>query len=185
MRKKVIIIVGIVVMLIVVGGVIYKNNSLSTIRGDKTKLHTSIEYHTRNVAYQEEHTNTKEATVLAKNYQADIDKYKTVFLASKKIYDDRNATQTEIDKAIKDLDVAEDMLNKSPTMPNETVVSQPTVPSAPTIGMTTNEVLNSTWGNPQKKNKTTTKYGISEQWVYSDYRYVYLDNGIVTSIQSH
>lgn len=182
MRKKIIVIVGIVIML-VVGTFIYKNNSLSTIRGDKTKLHTSIEYHTRNVAYQEEHTNTKEATTLPKHYQKDIDKYKEVLVTSKKIYDSRNSTQSEIDKSIEDLDIAQKVLIYSDAIPNETIVSEPTVPSTPKIGMTANEVLNSTWGNPQKKNKTTTKYGISEQWVYSDNRYVYLNNEVVTTIQ--
>lgn len=55
----------------------------------------------------------------------------------------------------------------------------------PSIGMTTDEVNNSTWGKPESKNKTTNASGTSEQWVYSNYRYIYLDNGIVTSIQDH
>lgn len=53
----------------------------------------------------------------------------------------------------------------------------------PAIGMTANEILNSKWGEPKSKNKTTTAYGTSEQWVYSNYRYIYLDDGIVTAIQ--
>ena len=56
----------------------------------------------------------------------------------------------------------------------------------PTIGMTAEEVRNSTWGEPDDINKTTTKYGTSEQWVYknsNDFKYIYLDNGIVTAIQ--
>lgn len=56
-------------------------------------------------------------------------------------------------------------------------------PKDPEIGMTADEVRNSTWGEPKKINKTTTKYGIHEQWVYSAERYIYLDDGIVTSIQ--
>lgn len=54
---------------------------------------------------------------------------------------------------------------------------------APTIGMTADEVRNSTWGSPSKINTTKTSSGTHEQWVYSTTRYVYLDNGIVTSIQ--
>ena len=53
----------------------------------------------------------------------------------------------------------------------------------PAIGMTAAEVRESTWGKPQKINKTTTQYGVFEQWCYSNYRYIYLDNGIVSSIQ--
>lgn len=53
----------------------------------------------------------------------------------------------------------------------------------PKIGMTSNEVLNSKWGKPEKINRTTTAYGISEQWVYNSSRYVYLKDGIVTAIQ--
>lgn len=56
-------------------------------------------------------------------------------------------------------------------------------PKEPEIGMTADEVKNSTWGDPTKINKTATKYGVHEQWVYSPGRYIYLDDGIVTSIQ--
>lgn len=53
----------------------------------------------------------------------------------------------------------------------------------PAIGMTAEEVESSTWGKPEKINKSTYSWGTSEQWVYSGYRYIYLDNGIVTAIQ--
>lgn len=59
----------------------------------------------------------------------------------------------------------------------------PSTPTDPQIGMTKDQVLNSLWGQPQDINKTTTAYGTSEQWVYGDGRYVYFDNGIVTTIQ--
>lgn len=55
-------------------------------------------------------------------------------------------------------------------------------PKEPAIGMTAEQVEASTWGKPKDINKTTTKYGVSEQWVYSDYRYIYLEDGIVTAI---
>lgn len=55
--------------------------------------------------------------------------------------------------------------------------------SIPKIGMTREEVIITKWGRPKKINKTTNAYGISEQWVYSSGKYVYLDNGIVTAIQ--
>lgn len=53
----------------------------------------------------------------------------------------------------------------------------------PSIGMTANDVINSRWGSPKDVNKTITEYGVSEQWVYSNYRYIYLEDGIVTTIQ--
>lgn len=53
----------------------------------------------------------------------------------------------------------------------------------PEIGMSAEQVRNSTWGEPKEINKTTYAWGTSEQWVYSGYRYIYLDDGIVTAIQ--
>ncbi|WP_079515848.1 hypothetical protein [Rossellomorea marisflavi] len=53
----------------------------------------------------------------------------------------------------------------------------------PTIGMTAEEVRNSKWGEPIKVNRTTTATSVSEQWVYRDYRYLYFENGILTTIQ--
>ena len=50
------------------------------------------------------------------------------------------------------------------------------------IGMTKEEVLNSSWGRPESINRTITDSGVSEQWVYYN-RYVYIENGVVTSIQ--
>ena len=52
----------------------------------------------------------------------------------------------------------------------------------PQIGMTAEEVKKSSWGNPKKINKSTYEWGTTEQWVYSDNRYVYFKNGKVTSI---
>lgn len=53
----------------------------------------------------------------------------------------------------------------------------------PTIGMTKVQAENSTWGKPIRINKTTTSYGVHEQWVYYGNRYLYFDNGLLTSIQ--
>lgn len=54
----------------------------------------------------------------------------------------------------------------------------------PYIGMPRSELENSKWGNPKDINKTITAYGTSEQWVYGNGNYVYLDDGIVTAIQN-
>ncbi|MBW9150377.1 hypothetical protein K2F40_15565 [Clostridium sp. CM028] len=53
----------------------------------------------------------------------------------------------------------------------------------PTIGMTENEVLNSNWGSPKDKNKTTTANGTDEQWVYYNSKYLYFVNGRLETIQ--
>ena len=57
-----------------------------------------------------------------------------------------------------------------------------TIPSKPKIGMSREEVNNSTWGEPRDINKSTYSWGTTEQWVYPDNKYVYFDDGIVTSV---
>jgi hypothetical protein len=53
------------------------------------------------------------------------------------------------------------------------------------IGMTQDQVINgSNWGKPQKINRTTTRYGTREQWVYGDGNYLYFEDGVLTSIQN-
>lgn len=52
-----------------------------------------------------------------------------------------------------------------------------------TIGMTEQDARDSSWGKPQKINRTINAYGVSEQWVY-DGGYLYFKNGVLTSIQN-
>lgn len=55
------------------------------------------------------------------------------------------------------------------------------------VGMTADEARQS-WGRPTKINSSVGSYGKHEQWVYDlgNFRsqYVYVENGIVTSMQS-
>ncbi len=51
------------------------------------------------------------------------------------------------------------------------------------IGMTKELVEFTKWGAPKDINRTTTANGTSEQWVYDDYKYLYFENGILTTIQ--
>ncbi len=74
------------------------------------------------------------------------------------------------------------MISK-PKETTENDTTQKPLKNEPEIGMTAEEVKNSTWGKPTKINKTTTKYGVHEQWVYSSGKYIYFDDGVVTSIQ--
>lgn len=53
----------------------------------------------------------------------------------------------------------------------------------PGPGMPT-EVLHWIWGDPKEVNATSTFSGRSEQWVYGDGKYVYVEHGIVTAVQT-
>lgn len=52
------------------------------------------------------------------------------------------------------------------------------------IGMTKQEVLDSSWGSPIDINTTTNKYGVREQWVYGNGNYLYFEDGILVTIQN-
>ena len=52
------------------------------------------------------------------------------------------------------------------------------------IGMTEADVLASSWGKPEKINRSTNKYGTREQWVYGGGNYLYLEDGKVSAIQN-
>lgn len=56
----------------------------------------------------------------------------------------------------------------------------------PKIGMNADQVLqlDFPWGKPDHVNRSTTKRGTREQWVYGGHRYLYFDeSGLLTSIQ--
>ena len=55
---------------------------------------------------------------------------------------------------------------------------------APRVGMTYKQVEATCWGKPDHVNRSETAGAISDQYVYDDGRYVYLRNGVVTSIQT-
>jgi hypothetical protein len=51
------------------------------------------------------------------------------------------------------------------------------------VGMTKDQALAS-WGRPERVNKTLTRGGISEQWVYGLSTYLYFKNGRLTAAQN-
>lgn len=53
----------------------------------------------------------------------------------------------------------------------------------PYIGMLESEIKNCIWGDPEDINETITKYGTKKQYVYSNYRYLYFEDGVLTAIQ--
>lgn len=52
------------------------------------------------------------------------------------------------------------------------------------IGMSKQDVIDSSWGRPTSVNRTTTAYGTHEQWVYGGGNYLYFEDGKLTSIQN-
>jgi hypothetical protein len=55
----------------------------------------------------------------------------------------------------------------------------------PHIGMTADDALRADrpWGSPNYVNTSTTARGVREQWVYTyGHRYLYFENGMLTSI---
>lgn len=86
-------------------------------------------------------------------------------------------------------DVLSDYIHSKPKEePSPTPSTKPELPpkEEPKIGMTADEVRSSTWGSPSEINRTTTQYGVREQWVYHTYsktKYIYLEDGFVTAIQ--
>lgn len=54
------------------------------------------------------------------------------------------------------------------------------------IGTTAKAVVEQTsWGKPDSVNRITTKYGVSEQWVYeANNSYLYFTNGKLSGIQN-
>lgn len=53
-----------------------------------------------------------------------------------------------------------------------------------TIGMSQQDALDSSWGKPDRVNRTTTASGVREQWVYGDRGYLYFTNGVLTAVQN-
>lgn len=51
------------------------------------------------------------------------------------------------------------------------------------VGMT-EQMAEYSWGKPESINRTTSAYGVREQWVYYSGSYLYFDDGILTTIQN-
>lgn len=52
------------------------------------------------------------------------------------------------------------------------------------IGMTKADVLASSWGRPERINRTTTVYGTREQWIYGSGNYLYFEDNVLVSVQN-
>lgn len=56
-------------------------------------------------------------------------------------------------------------------------------PDSVRLSMTSLVVRSCGWGEPESVNRTITSWGVSEQWVYGDGRYLYFRNGRLDAIQ--
>jgi hypothetical protein len=52
------------------------------------------------------------------------------------------------------------------------------------VGMTAQQVEAKCWGKPSSINSTVTGTSERQQWVYAGHNYVYLVNGVVTTVQT-
>lgn len=52
------------------------------------------------------------------------------------------------------------------------------------IGMSKADAIASSWGRPEKVNRTTNQYGTREQWVYGGGNYLYFEDDTLVSIQN-
>lgn len=63
-------------------------------------------------------------------------------------------------------------------------IAQRTARGGVKIGMTEQQVLNSSWGTPDKRNHTYSSVGDKEQWVYGGQYFLYFDNGVLVAIET-
>lgn len=105
----------------------------------------------------------------------------TVFATDENIYQPSEDLKNSIAKIQRQAEDDKNNLDKI-SQPSEDQIAQAKKPDA-NIGMTKYQVAQNTkWGNPYNVNKTTTKNGVSEQWVYSK-GYLYFDNNKLVAIQ--
>lgn len=52
----------------------------------------------------------------------------------------------------------------------------------PSIGMTVEEVQNSSWGFPNDIRSTTTAYSVTQMWIYPEGNYIHFEDGLVSSV---
>jgi hypothetical protein len=52
------------------------------------------------------------------------------------------------------------------------------------IGASMQDAIDSSWGRPERVNRTTTAFGDREQWVYGGGNYLYFQDGVLTTIQT-
>ncbi|QAA34088.1 ankyrin repeat domain-containing protein [Clostridium manihotivorum] len=118
--------------------------------------------------------------IVAQNKDEDMFNFLVSKGANQNIKDKEGITALEIKKQTEQMDA-----RAKSRATEEAKNPPPKILEEPRIGMSAEEVEKSSWGKPKSVNRTTTKLGTKEQWVYSGDCYIYLENGIVTAIQDH
>lgn len=133
-----------------------RNDSLLTIERRQNAIKDSIEY------------SKQKAINEAKNKERRKQEVKTQIAHKKK----------EIEKQSKNkIKRREDIINKYGLENGEAILNHKVK-----IGWTKAMCIDS-WGKPLTVNRTTNKYAVTEQYVYSLKKYLYFENGVLTAIQ--
>lgn len=117
-----------------------------------------------------------------KNSHADLDFLQTQENNKKDIDALQNDKDDQIQENIKEIEEAE---KYSAIRERATVIEERTnSPQSVSVGMSKEEVLIEGWGKPEKINKTQTADHTMEQWIYKGNKYLYFENGILSTISN-
>ncbi|MFP5202948.1 MULTISPECIES: hypothetical protein [Bacillus] len=117
-----------------------------------------------------------------KNSHADLDFLQTQENNKKHIDALQNDKDDQIQENIKEIEEAE---KYSAIRERATVIEERTnSPQSVSVGMSKEEVLIEGWGKPEKINKTQTADHTMEQWIYKGNKYLYFENGILSTISN-
>ncbi|PRS80656.1 MULTISPECIES: hypothetical protein [unclassified Bacillus (in: firmicutes)] len=117
-----------------------------------------------------------------KNSHADLDFLQTQENNKKHIDALQNDKDDQIQENIKEIEEAEkySAIRERATVIEERTNSHQSV----SVGMSKEEVLIEGWGKPEKINKTQTADHTMEQWIYKGNKYLYFENGILSTISN-
>lgn len=80
-------------------------------------------------------------------------------------------------------DQIEENIKESEKVERSTAIEERTNnPQNVSVGMTKEEVLIEGWGKPEKVKTTQTADQTLEQWIYKGNKYLYFENGILSTI---
>ncbi|BDC55817.1 hypothetical protein EVS87_013275 [Bacillus altitudinis] len=117
-----------------------------------------------------------------KNSHADLDFLQTQENNKKDIDALQNDKDDQIQENIKEIEEAE---KYSAIRERATVIEERTnSPQSVSVGMSKEEVLIEGWGKPEGINKTQTADHTMEQWIYKGNKYLYFENGILSTISN-
>lgn len=140
-------------------------------QGYEKKNYSSIK--TNLALLQKYHPEAQELTVAKSIYEQSIKDQeiarKKAAEAAAKAEARKRAMMAPIEKIMRDYDCDEEMAND---ILNHRV----------RIGMTKMQ-CRASWGAPEDINRTEASYGVHEQWCYPNYRYLYFEDGRLTTIQ--